>query len=208
MNRTILLILLLWFSYFSNAQIVIAPEAGIYYRPYLFRGKSNSVEQNKLDYYVGLMGEVKLMRKLYGQTRVSYIFRQSTKAAMEFTHLPDFEEGLYINKEMTFNVDLLFEPIQNTKIGLGIGMIHKLGSQVEEKFYYKNPVTSYFNSSVLYNMSVSANQNFGRFGMNIRCFYLFKTEDLASSYIWVNHSNPFGVTLGFNYRLFGHNNQK
>ena len=80
MNK-LFLILVFLFCFFSvtvTSQIIIGPEAGIYYRPYTLRGIANSIEKKELDYYLGIMGEVKLMSKIYAQSHLAYIFRQST----------------------------------------------------------------------------------------------------------------------------------
>ncbi|HMR86738.1 MAG TPA: hypothetical protein PKD51_01220 [Saprospiraceae bacterium] len=207
MNRTILLILLLWFSYFSNAQIVIAPEAGIYYRPYRWNVQSNGVIQKKIEFYIGMMGEVKLMPKIYAQTRMTYVFKDRVESGEVRTFPIDLQNASLTNKELTFNVDVLYEPIKNSKIGLGLGMIHKLSSQVEENFYYKDSRISYFSPNILYNASVVVNHNWGRFGLNFRYFYLFKSEYIDTYYSAIINDKS-GITMGFNYKLLGYKKQK
>lgn len=207
MNRLVLLFLLLFFSYCSNTQIVIAPEAGIYYRPYLWNVQSNGVVQKKIDFYVGLMGEVKLMPKIYAQTRMAYVFKNKAESGEIRTFRPDLQNASLTNREFTINVDVLYEPIKNSKIGLGIGMIHKLNSQVEENFYYKDSRISYFSPNILYNASVVVNHNWGRFGLNIRYFYLFKSEYINSIYSGILNDKS-GMTMGFNYKLLGYKKQK
>lgn len=207
MNRLVLLILLLFFSYCSNTQIVIAPEGGIYYRPYLWNVQSNGVVQKKIEFYLGIMGEVKLMPKIYAQTRMAYVFKNKAESGEIRTFRPDLQNASLTNKELTFNMDVLYEPIKNIKIGLGLGMIHKLNSQVEENFYYKDSRISYFSPNILYNASVVVNHNWGRFGLNIRYFYLFKSEYINSIYSGILNDKS-GMTMGFNYKLLGYKKQK
>ncbi len=190
-----------------DAQIVIAPEAGIYYRPYLWNVQSNGVQQKKIEFYVGLMGEVKLMPKIYAQTRMTYVFKDRVESGEVRTFPIDLQNASLTNKELTFNVDVLYEPIKNSKIGLGIGMIHKLNSQVSENFFYKDPLIKYFSPSLLYNASVVVNHNLGRFGLNFRYFYLFKSEYINSIYSGILNDKS-GMTMGISYKLLGYSKQK
>lgn len=187
-----------------NSQIAIGPQAGIYYRPYTLRGSANAARQSKLDYYLGIMGEVKLMSKMYAQSQINYIFRHETEAASELhTHIPDFKSGLYINREMFINIDLLYEPLKKSKIGFGLGMIHKLNSEVQENYFKKNSIISYFKPAAVYNFSIIINQNLGRFGLTARYFSLFKSENLESDHFRIMNDRS-GFTLGVHYKLFGY----
>ncbi len=200
---TILSIFFLCVSGLSS-QITIGPEAGFYYRPYTLKGIANSVSQKKLDYFLGIMGEVKFMSKMYAQSHITYVFRKNTQAASEIhTHLPDLKSGLFVNREIIFNIDILYEPIKNSKIGLGLGMIHKLDSEVQENYFYKNTIFSYFKPASVYNMSIVINQNWGRFGLTARCFSLFNSENIDSKHFRILNDRT-GFTLGFNYKLLGY----
>jgi len=105
---------------------------------------SNYVKQNNVEYYIGMMGEVNLMAGLYAQTRISYVFKNDAESGLVRTFNPDLKDAILSNKEMTINVDVLYEPIINSKIGIGLGMIHKLDSQVQENIYLANSVLKYF----------------------------------------------------------------
>lgn len=203
--KRLLFISIFFLYYFDvSSQIVIGPGAGIYYRPYTLRGIANSIEKKELDYYLGIMGEVKLMSKIYAHSHLAYIFRQSTEAASEIhTHLPDFKSGLFTNKEMYINLDVLYSVIKTSKIGLGLGILHKLDSEVQENYFNKNTVLSHFSPASIYNMSVVITNNWGRLGLSARYFYQFKSENLDSNHFRILDDRS-GFTLGFNYMLFGY----
>jgi hypothetical protein len=105
--------------------------------------------------------------------------------------------------ELNLHVDCMYEPFKNTKIGLGLGLIHKLNSNVQENFYYKDSEIKYFAPSINYTSSVVISQNWGRFGLNGRYFYLFKSEKLDSSNSGIFNDRK-GFTIGFSYKLFGY----
>jgi hypothetical protein len=114
--KRLLFISIFFLYYFDvSSQIVIGPEMGIYYRPYGFRVVSNYVIQNKVEYYAGIIGEVKLMTGLFAQTRISYIFRNGAESGLVRTFNPDLKDVILSNKEMTLNVDVLYEPVKNRK---------------------------------------------------------------------------------------------
>ena len=202
--KRLLFISIFFLYYFDvSSQVVIGPEMGIYYRPYGFRVVSNYVKQNKVEYYAGIIGEVKLMTGLFAQTRISYIFRNGAESGLVRTFNPDLKDVILSNKEMTLNVDVLYEPVKNSKIGLGLGMIHKLNSQVQENFYNTNSIIKYFSPGAYYNISVVLNQNWGRIGLSARYFYLFKSENIDSLNARIMDDKS-GFSLGFNYMLFGY----
>jgi len=203
--KRLLFISIFFLNYFDvTSQVEISPEVGIYYRPYTFRGIANSIEKKELDYYLGFMGEVKLMSKIYAQSHFAYIFRQSTEAASEIhTHLHDLKSGLFTNKEMYINLDVLYSVFKTSKIGLGLGILHKLDSEVQENYFNKNTVLSHFSPSSIYNMSVVITNNWGRLGLSARYFYQFKSENLESNRFRILDDRS-GFTLGFNYKLFGY----
>jgi len=156
-----------------------------------------------VEYYIGMMGEVNLMAGLYAQTRISYVFKNDAESGLVRTFNPDLKDAILSNKEMTINVDVLYEPIINSKIGIGLGMIHKLDSQVQENIYLANSVLKYFSPNAYYNMSLILNQNWGRYGLIARYFYLFKSENIDSLNTRIMDDKS-GFTLGFNYKLFGY----
>jgi len=207
MFKTIIFLLFLGFSYNTNAQITLSPEGGIYYRPYLWNVQSNGVEQKKIEFYVGVVGEAKLMPRLYTQTRMAYIFKNNAESGLVRNIFPDLKNASLSNKELTFNVDVLYEPVKNSKIGLGIGMIHKLNSQVQENFFNRDILIKYFSPSLLYSMSVVVNHDWGRFGLNFRYFYLFKSEYINSNYSGILNDKS-GITMGFSYKLLGYSKQR
>jgi hypothetical protein len=199
-----LLILILFFTYTElNAQITIAPEVGIYHRPYLFRISSNGVQQNNIDYFFGVVGEVKLMSKLYALTRINYIERSNTYSGLIRTTRPDLKDATLTNMELNMYVDMMYEPFKNTKIGLGFGLIHKLNSNVQENFYYEDSVIKYYSPSINYTSSIVISQNWGRFAINGRYFNLFKSENLDSNNSRVMNDRK-GFTIGLSYKLFGY----
>jgi len=52
-------------------------------------------------------------------------------------------------------------------------------------------------------MSLILNQNWGRYGLIARYFYLFKSENIDSLNTRIMDYKS-GFTLGFNYKLFGY----
>lgn len=199
---TILSIFFLCYSGIKS-QITIGPEAGLYYRPYGFRVVSNYRKQKKLEYYVGIMGEVNLSTRLYAITRLAYIFRNGVESGRVITFNPDLKDATLTNKEMTLNLDVLYELVKNSKVGLGLGMIHKLNAQVQENFYHSDSQIKYFTPGAYYNMSLLFNQNWGRFGLTARYFYMFTSENIDSNNSRVMDDKS-GFTLGFNYKLLGY----
>lgn len=203
MYKLITSLIILFYVTNVNSQIAIGPEAGLYYRPYLFRVVSNGVRKKNIDYSIGIMGEVNLGKKLYAQTRIAYIFRDEAESGWIRTFKPDMKDAIMINKEMTLNVDVLYEPVKKTKVGLGVGMIHKLNAHVIQNFYYSDPQVKYFSPSAYYNMSLLFNQNLGRFGVTARYFFLFNSENIESTNSRVMDDKS-GFTLGIHYKLFGY----
>ena len=201
MNRLIFFIVFLLSTKLSS-QITIAPEIGIYHRPYLFRISSNGVEQNKIDYFFGVVGEVKLMSKLYALTRINYVERKNVYSGLIRNFEPELKDATLKNMELNLHVDIVFEPFRNTKIGFGLGLIHKLNSHVQENFYKEESVIKYFIPSINYTSSVVISHNWGKFGLNGRYFYLFKSENLDSNNSRVMNDRN-GFTLGLSYQVFG-----
>ena len=56
-------------------------------------------------------------------------------------------------------------------------------------------------------MSVVVNHDWGRFGLNFRYFYLFKSEYINSIYSGILNDKS-GVTMGFSYKLLGYSKQR
>ncbi len=203
MNKIVLILTLFLLTDPLMSQIVIAPEVGIYHRPYFFRVVSNGVEQEKMDYYVGLMGEVRLMPKLYAQSRINYVFRHNTESGLIWTFDPSFKDAKLTNKEMDLSVEIMYEPIKKSKIGIGLVMIHKLNSHVQENFYYEPSVIKYFNPSIYYAASVVISHNWGRIGIIGRYINLFKSENIDSNDSRVMNDRS-GFSVGISYSLFGY----
>ena len=204
MNKIVLILTLFLLTDPLMSQIVIAPEAGIYHRPYFFRVVSNGVEQEKMDYYVGLMGEVRLMPKLYAQSRINYVFRHNTETGdVWWCFIPSIKDAKLTNKEMNLSVDILYEPIKKSKIGIGLVMIHKLNSHVQENFYFEPSVIKYFNPSIYYAASVVISHNWGRIGISGRYINLFKSEYIDTKNLGIKNDRS-GFSVGLNYRLFGY----
>jgi hypothetical protein len=202
MNKLIILIVIL-LSIELNAQITIGPEVGMYHRPYLFRISSNGVQQNNLDYFFGVVGEVKLKSKLYALTRINYVERKNAYSGLIRNFEPDLKDATLTNMELNMYVDMMYEPFKNTKIGLGLGMIHKLNSNVQENFYFEDSVIKYYSPSINYISSIVISQNWGRFAINGRYFNLFKSENLDSNNSRVMNDRK-GFTIGLSYKLFGY----
>lgn len=203
MNKIVLILTLFLLTDPLMSQIVIAPEVGIYHRPYLFKVISNGVQQEKMDYYLGLMGEVRLMPKLYAQSRINYVFRHNTESGLVWTVDPSFKDAKLTNKEMNLSVDILYEPIKKSKIGIGLVMIHKLNSHVQENFYFEPSVIKYFNPSIYYAASVVISHNWGRIGISGRYINLFKSEYIDTKNLGIKNDRS-GFSVGLNYRLFGY----
>ncbi len=186
-----------------STQITIGPEAGFYYRPYLFRVISIGVRQKNIDFSFGIMGEVNLGSGLFAQSRIAYVLRSESYSGSVRTYPSNLKDVTLSNKEMTLNLDVLYEPVKNSKVGLGLGMIHKLNAQVQENFYHTDSQIKYYSPGAYYNMSVVFNQNWGRFGFTARYFYMFTSENIDSNNSRVMDDKS-GFTLGFNYKLLGY----
>jgi len=203
MNKIVLFLTLFLLTDPLMSQIVIAPEVGIYHRPYLFKVISNGVQQEKMDYYLGIMGEVRLMPKLYAQSRINYVFRHNTESGDVRTFDPWLKDAKLTNKEMNLSVDILYEPIKKSKIGIGLVMINKLNSHVQENFYNEPSVIKYFNPSIYYAASVVISHNWGRIGISGRYINLFKSEYIDTKNLGIKNDRS-GFSVGLNYRLFGY----
>lgn len=207
MPKIIFILVVFLFSQSLSAQITIAPEAGIYSRPYIFNALSNGVYQNKREYFAGIMGEVRILPTLYTQARLAYVWKHDVDSKLVLTTPPDLDFAILYNQELTFNVDLLYEPIKRVKAGAGIGMINKLDSYLFEKYFFKESQNSYFSSNNLYTASLVIDYNWRRIGVAARMFYLITEESLDSqvSSVWENNQ---GFTVGLNYRLIGYKDKK
>ncbi len=207
MPKIIFIIVVFLFSQSVSAQITIAPEVGIYSRPYLFTALSNGVNQNKIEYFAGIMGEVRIFPKLYTQARLAYVWKHDIDSKLVNTSVPDLKYAILYNQELTFNVDLLYEPIKRVKVGAGIGLINKLDSYLFEKYYFRESENSYFSNNNLYTASFVIDYSWKRIGVAARLFYLITEESLDSqvSSVWENNQ---GFTVGLNYRLIGYKDKK
>jgi len=207
MPKIIIILVVFLFFQSVSAQITIAPEVGIYSRPYLFDALSNGVKQNKSEYFAGIMGEVRILPKLHTQARLAYVWKHDINSGLVLTAQPDLDYAILYNQELTFNVDLLYEPIKRFKIGAGIGLINKLDSYLFEKYFFKESQNSYFSSNNLYTASLVIDYNWRRIGVAARMFYLITEESLDSqvSSVWENNQ---GFTVGLNYRLIGYKDKK
>ncbi len=207
MPKIIFILVVFLFSQSLSAQIILAPEVGIYSRPYLFDALSNGVNQNKIEYFAGVMGEVRILPKLFTQARLAYVWKHDINSGLVLTAQPDLDYAILYNQELTFNVDLLYEPIKRVKVGAGIGLINKLDSYLFEKYFFKESQNSYFSSNNLYTASLVIDYSWKRIGIAARMFYLITEENLDSqvSAVWENNR---GFTFGLNYRLIGYRDKK
>ena len=190
-----------------KSQIVLGPEVGLYYRPYVFKVVSNGVRQNNIEYYMGIMGEVNLGSGITTQSRIAYVFKENVYSGLIHTFDPDMKDAILTNREMMLNVDVLYQPLKNLKVGLGLGMIHKLNSQVQQNFYKTDSKIKFFNPSAYYNASFTYQHQWGRYGVCGRYFYMFKSENINDDRARVKNDKS-GFTLGFSYKLLGYNNKK
>jgi hypothetical protein len=207
MPKIIFILVVFLFSQSLSAQITIAPEAGIYSRPYIFNALSNGVYQNKREYFAGIMGEVRILPTLYTQARLAYVWKHDINSKLVLTTPPDLDYAILYNQELTFNVDLLYEPIKRVKVGAGIGMINKLDSFLFEKYIFRESENSYFSNNNLYTASFVIDYSWKRTGVAARLFYLITEEQLDSpvARVW---ENDRGFTVGLNYKLIGYKDKK
>lgn len=207
MPKIIFILIVFFCSQSLSAQIIIAPEVGIYIRPYIFNALSNGVYQNKREYFAGIMGEVRILPNLYTQARLGYVWKYDVDSKLVNTTPPDLDFAILYNQELTFNVDLLYEPIKRIKAGAGIGMINKLDSYLFEKYFFKESQNRYFSSNNLYTASGVIDCSWKRLGASARMFYLISEERLNSEVAYVSE-NKIGFTVGLNYRLIGYKDKK
>lgn len=207
MPKIIFILVVFLFSQSLSAQITIAPEAGIYSRPYIFNALSNGVYQNKREYFAGIMGEVRILPTLYTQARLAYVWKHDVDSKLVLTTPPDLDFAILYNQELTFNVDLLYEPIKRVKAGAGIGMINKLDSYLFEKYIRRDSENSYFSNNNLYTTSFVIDCSWKRLGASARMFYLISEERLNSEVAYVSE-NKIGYTVGLYFKLIGYKDGK
>ena len=207
MHRIIFVIVIFFCTFSISAQIIIAPELGVYSRLYTFQALSNGMSQNKIEYFAGIMGEVRIFPKLYTQARLAYVWKHDIDSKLVLTTPPDLDYAILYNQELTFNVDLLYEPIKRVKVGAGIGLINKLDSYLFEKYIRRESENSYFSNNNLYTASFVIDYSWKRIGVAARLFYLITEEQLDSpvARVWENNR---GFTVGLNYKLIGYRDKK
>lgn len=206
MNMRIFMIvpLFLTFLSMSSAQVSLAPELGVYYRPFTLGGINSYRDIREPEMYLGLLGEVKLTQKLFLQTRVSYIFKNNHSISMDIVTPPEFNGSKLYQEEMNFDILILYKLFNKLKIGVGHGFGHKLGTYYISDFVsYKE--TNYLNSSYLNYLSINMNYMIGNFGIVARYHHIYKPEDFRSYLMeFQNEHNAF--SFGVYYKFFGGKN--
>lgn len=116
-------------------QVIISPEIGYNYRPYVLHVSSNiysEVKHVSPEFYTAVKGDIGLSNKLYLQTKVGYIFRKKNSVPyIAFDPSPDIT---FFNQDLFLDIGILYSITNKIKVGLGGGFYHKLNSHT-----YNNP---------------------------------------------------------------------
>lgn len=201
MRIFIIVPLFLTFLSMSSAQVSLAPEWGVYYRPFTLGGVNSFRDVRESEMYVGLLGEVKLTQKIFMQTRVSYIFKNNYSVTTDLVALPEYRGSTLYHEEMNFDLWLLYNIFNNFKLGLGHGFAHKLGTHIvgdQTHFTF----THYLKTPILNYLAFNLDYSIGRLGFMARYHYIYKPEFFDSSFIrFFEEKNAFSV--GVYYKFFG-----
>lgn len=131
MKNKLLLLFFILISINLFSQVIISPEIGYNYRPYILGttdSNNSEMEHDVPEFYVAVNGDIRLTNKYSLQAKVGYVFRNNNNVPyIAF----DIANGItFVNQDLLLNIGLLYAISSNFKAGIGGGFYHKLNSHI------------------------------------------------------------------------------
>lgn len=182
-------------------QVSISPEIGLNYRPYDFHELSYYSKHRTPELYLDLNGDVNLTQRIALHTSIGYIFRKNTFSNKEENFSGMYRGVKFVNKDMNFNIGLLYALSDNIKIGAGGGIFYKINSQILADFT-DEVIVGDIENNIIPNLNFILSNKFQKFTYNLSLFYIPETESFLTLYSRGITDANFGLSLGVSYELF------
>ncbi len=169
---TVILIGLIIQAGFS--QVTISPELGISYLPFTLRGGNSQQKSNRIDFLIGVSGQLPIQEKWYINTRLSYVNREDIKL-FDLTLNPDYLGHIYKHNDLNFDINNNYKFFENLHLGLGLSIIRKINSSIEVKYETMDDMV--FNEDqFLYGTNINAIFNTNYISIIFSYTYLIQEE--------------------------------